>query len=76
MDDESLAAESDENATGIEPNRRCPALPHWVDEMAEVVEKGTVPSMLLIVATAVSLTLVEVEDVCATDVFRHFSSVP
>jgi NhaA family Na+:H+ antiporter len=60
MDDESLAAESDENATGIEPNRRCPALPHWVDEMAEVVEKGTVPSMLLIVATAVSLTLANV----------------
>lgn len=39
------------------PLRKCKPLPHWLEEAAEVVEGGTVPGLLLVAATFISLTL-------------------
>lgn len=39
------------------PLRKCKPLPHWLEEAAEVVEAGTVPGLLLVAATFISLTL-------------------
>ena len=37
--------------------RSCKPLPHWLEEAFEVVEQGTVPGAMLILATVISLTL-------------------
>ena len=39
------------------PLRKCAPLPHWIEELAEVVEAGTVPGLALVTATLLSLTL-------------------
>ena len=45
------ANELHSSETGELKMRQCPPLAHWIEEAAEVVEKGTVPSLMLIAAT-------------------------
>ena len=40
--------------------RKCGTLPHWLEETFEVVEQGTVPGAMLVLATAISLTLANI----------------
>ena len=60
------ANELHSSETGELKMRQCPPLAHWIEEAAEVVEKGTVPSLMLIAATFVSLTLANLPATSAT----------
>ena len=44
-------------ADDAKPLRKAGGIPHWLEEVFEVCEKGTVPGAALVLATAVSLTL-------------------
>jgi len=48
------------NAQAIASARPCQPLPHWLEEIFEVVERGTVPGIALVAATALSLSLANI----------------